>query len=80
MVLYKEIYPQKVIEQNWELAYNYCIMRMTVLEKRRINISAKEFEDDMDMERNHSEADDILLDIIEELMKKDEVRKAYLGI
>ena len=50
MVLYKEIHLQKVIEQNWELAYNYSIMRMTVLEKRRINISAKEFEDDMDMD------------------------------
>jgi hypothetical protein len=48
--LYKEIYPQKVIEQNRELAYNYSIMRMTSMEKRRIQVAAQEFEDDMDMD------------------------------
>ncbi len=50
MVLYKEIYPQKVIEQSRELTYNYSIMRMTSMEKRRIQVAAQEFEDDMDMD------------------------------
>jgi hypothetical protein len=48
--LYKEIYPQKVIEQSRELTYNYSIMRMTSMEKRRIQVAAQEFEDDMDMD------------------------------
>ena len=50
MVLYKDIHLQKVIEQNRELTYNYSIMRMTSMEKRRIEVAAQEFEDDMDMD------------------------------
>ena len=50
MVLYKDIHLQKVIEQSRELTYNYSIMRMTSMEKRRIEVAAQEFEDDMDMD------------------------------